>query len=62
MIVCHCAGVTDRDIAQLIAEGAVTAREITQRCGAGRTCGPCRAHLEELVAETCATCPAQAAA
>lgn len=62
MIVCHCAGVTDRDIAQLVAEGAVTVREITQRCGAGRTCSPCRTHLEEILSEACASCPARAAA
>jgi bacterioferritin-associated ferredoxin len=53
MIVCHCTGVTDRDIARLVEEGATTVREITRRCGAGRTCAPCRAGLQELLA----TCP-----
>ena len=62
MIFCHCAGVTDRDIANLVAEGATTVREITQRCGAGRSCAPCRAGLEELLSEACRACRLGAAA
>jgi bacterioferritin-associated ferredoxin len=62
MIVCHCAGVTDRDIANLVAEGATTVRDVIRRCGAGRSCGPCRAELEEMISAACAGCPARAAA
>lgn len=53
MIVCHCAGVTDRDIAQLVEEGATTVGEITRRCGAGRHCAPCRAELKGILATAC---------
>lgn len=62
MIVCHCTGVTDRDIAELVADGATTVGEIIRRCGAGRSCGPCRAELEEMLDSACAACPARAAA
>lgn len=53
MIVCHCTGMTDRDIHRLIADGATTVSEITRRCGAGRTCPPCRAELSGILAEAC---------
>lgn len=53
MIVCHCTGVTDRDIHRMVADGATTVNEITRRCGAGRTCPPCRAGLTEILAEAC---------
>lgn len=53
MIVCHCAGMTDRDIAQLVEEGVTTLGEITRRCGAGRHCAPCRAELKEMLSAAC---------
>ena len=62
MIVCHCAEVTDRDIAQLIEEGATTIGEIIRRCGAGRNCAPCRAELKGMLSDACAGCVVGAAA
>ena len=62
MIVCHCARVTDRDIDQLIAEGATTVAEITRRCGAGRCCAPCRTEIAEMLAQGCSvSCSSEAA-
>jgi bacterioferritin-associated ferredoxin len=63
MIVCHCAGVTDREIVQLVEEGATTLGEITRRCGAGRHCGPCRDELKGLLSAACpGECLVEAAA
>ena len=62
MIVCHCAEVTDRDIARLIDEGATTVGDIIRRCGAGRNCGPCRAELADMLSSACSGCVVGAAA
>lgn len=47
MIVCHCHGVTDREIIASAQNGASTCQEVADRCGAGAGCGGC----ESLVAE-----------
>ena len=52
MIFCHCASVTDATNNRLIAEGARTVKEITQRSGAGRCCKPCRKELSSLLYAT----------
>jgi bacterioferritin-associated ferredoxin len=49
MIVCHCAGVTDRTITQEIRDGASTVRDIVRRTGAGRCCAPCRDEIRALL-------------
>lgn len=49
MIVCHCAGVTDRAITSLIRDGASTVRDIVRRTGAGRCCAPCRDEIRALL-------------
>jgi bacterioferritin-associated ferredoxin len=49
MIVCHCLGVTDGTIRNLIAAGAASVGEITRRCGAGRCCQPCREEIASLL-------------
>ncbi len=60
MIVCHCTGVTDTTVTQLIQDGAATVTEITRRCGAGRCCTPCREELAAILArERAATAPAR---
>jgi len=56
MIVCHCAGITDRAIAELVRDGATTVQEIVCRTGAGRRCAPCRDEIRSLLA-TCAPPP-----
>jgi len=55
MIICHCAGVTDRAITELIREGASTVTDVVRRTGAGRRCAPCR---DEIRALLCAAAPA----
>jgi bacterioferritin-associated ferredoxin len=49
MIVCHCVGVTDGTIRNLIDAGAASVAEITRRCGAGRCCAPCREEIASLL-------------
>jgi len=49
MIVCHCAGVTDTAIQQLIASGARSVRDIVRETGAGRCCAPCRREIASLL-------------
>ncbi len=51
MIICQCTGVTDRQIARMIEEGATTVGDIARRCGAGRCCAPCRVEIAEMIAE-----------
>jgi bacterioferritin-associated ferredoxin len=49
MIVCHCVGVTDCTIKQLISDGASSVAEITRRCGAGRCCAPCQETIASML-------------
>lgn len=62
MIVCHCANVTDRAIADLIEAGVSSVREITQRTGAGRCCAPCRSEIACLLRSAAPSSHAPAAA
>jgi bacterioferritin-associated ferredoxin len=52
MIVCVCEGVSDREVAQAIEEGAASVKAIRQACGAGRGCGQCRQMLRSMLHET----------
>jgi bacterioferritin-associated ferredoxin len=49
MLVCHCKGVTERDVRDAIESGACSHREIARRCGAGSMCGGCRPLIDELL-------------
>ncbi len=49
MRVCHCHGITDRDIRACIRQGARTADAVGQTCGAGSSCGGCKPLVELLV-------------
>lgn len=50
VIVCHCTGITDRDIRALVREGrAKTARGLGRDCAAGHECGGCRLAVEQIV-------------
>ncbi len=51
MIVCHCAGVTDRAILQLARNGMQTVKEIVRETGAGRCCAPCRSEIAALLSQ-----------
>jgi bacterioferritin-associated ferredoxin len=51
MIVCHCAGVTDRAILQSARNGAQTVKDIVRETGAGRCCAPCRSEIASLLSQ-----------
>jgi len=49
MIVCHCRGVSERRILEVIREGCATACAVADACGAGSGCGGCVPLVCELV-------------
>lgn len=49
MIVCHCYGISDREIRRCVHEGAASVGEVGRACGAGTGCGGCRPEVAELV-------------
>ena len=49
MIVCHCHGVTDREIRASVQCGARTCEDLADACGAGSGCGGCEALVAEIV-------------
>jgi bacterioferritin-associated ferredoxin len=51
MWVCHCRAVTDGEVREVIAEGAVDEVEIGMLCGAGTGCGSCHSELRRLCDE-----------
>jgi bacterioferritin-associated ferredoxin len=54
MIVCHCAGVTDTKIFELIRDGASSVAEISRRCGAGSCCQSCHKDIACMIYATTA--------
>jgi bacterioferritin-associated ferredoxin len=51
MLVCHCRGVTDRQIRRLVKDGAGSTREVARATGAGLRCGGCRSNVKQIVDE-----------
>jgi len=51
MLVCHCRGVSDRQIRRAVKNGACSLREVARETGAGMRCGGCRTTVSEVVAE-----------
>jgi len=49
MIVCHCHGVTDREIRQSVQNGSRTCADVADCCGAGSGCGGCASLVAEIV-------------
>ena len=49
MLVCHCNGVSDRRIRRSIRDGATSAREIANSCGAGACCGGCHEGITKIL-------------
>jgi bacterioferritin-associated ferredoxin len=49
MLVCHCKGVSERELRSAIQSGACTRRELARECGAGSVCGGCRPVIDELI-------------
>lgn len=54
MIVCHCQGVSDRQVRQAVREGARSVRQVARVCRAGRMCGGCRPVIGEIIASEAA--------
>lgn len=57
MIVCHCKGISDRDLRHAVAAGATSRRKLARTCGVGAVCGGCRPVIDEILGEACASCP-----
>ncbi|RYZ04994.1 MAG: (2Fe-2S)-binding protein [Myxococcales bacterium] len=49
MIVCHCHGVTDREIRACVQNGARTPTDVGDHCGASTGCGGCTELVAEIV-------------
>ena len=54
MLVCHCAAVTDRTIAEAVRAGASTVADVVRCTGAGRRCAPCRDEIRALLGSAAA--------
>lgn len=61
MLVCHCAGINDERVRDVIAAGARDEFDVADACGAGAQCGGCLSAVAALLAQ-CATCPRRTAA
>ena len=49
MIVCHCHGVTDREIRACVQKGACSTDDVADHCGASTGCGGCASLVAEIV-------------
>jgi bacterioferritin-associated ferredoxin len=49
MVVCHCRGVTDRQVRAAIDDGARTLAQVGLRCGAAQRCGGCTFAVADLL-------------
>ncbi|MCC6641058.1 MAG: (2Fe-2S)-binding protein [Deltaproteobacteria bacterium] len=49
MIVCHCKGISDRDIRAAVRSGANTIAAVGARCAAGTGCGGCHVVIDEIL-------------
>jgi bacterioferritin-associated ferredoxin len=49
MLVCHCHGITDRQIRRLVRDGASSTRDVVRATGAGLRCGGCRSNVKQVV-------------
>lgn len=50
MYVCLCVGVTNHTVAECVARGASTSKEVAAACGAGVDCGRCRHSVRAIIA------------
>ncbi|BBZ12219.1 (2Fe-2S)-binding protein [Mycobacterium branderi] len=49
MFVCLCNGITNNMVAEVVAQGASTTKQIAEACGAGADCGRCRHTLRAIL-------------
>ena len=51
MIFCHCAVVSDRDVAAAVESGARTVAQVCKATGAGQQCGSCVFSVRKVLCE-----------
>jgi len=49
MYVCLCVGVTNQSVADAVAAGASTSKQVAEACGAGSECGRCRRTVRAII-------------
>lgn len=49
MFVCLCNGVTVQTVAEAVASGATTTKQVAKACGAGSECGRCRHTVRSII-------------
>jgi bacterioferritin-associated ferredoxin len=49
MYVCLCVGVTTQSVADAVAVGATTSKQVATACGAGSECGRCRRTVRAII-------------
>ncbi|WP_375482162.1 bacterioferritin-associated ferredoxin [uncultured Mycobacterium sp.] len=47
-----CNGVTSQKVADVVAKGASTTKEVAETCGAGAECGRCRRTVRAIIASS----------
>ncbi|MCB0939630.1 MAG: (2Fe-2S)-binding protein [Mycobacterium sp.] len=52
MFVCLCNGVTSQTVAEVVAAGAATTKQVAKACGAGSECGRCRHTVRAIIEAT----------
>ena len=57
VIVCHCNGVSDREVRGAIERGAHATESVLRACGAGSDCGSCHAVVEQILVDTIVDAP-----
>lgn len=50
MYVCLCSGTTSQVVAEAVANGACTSKQVATACGAGSECGRCRRIVRSIIA------------
>lgn len=50
MYVCLCYGITSNMVAECVAKGACSSKEVALACGAGSECGRCRRTVRAIIA------------
>lgn len=54
MLVCHCRGISDRQLRRAVKNGCTSARDVARATGAGMRCGGCRSNVKAVVNEALA--------
>jgi len=49
VFVCLCNGVTSQTVAEAVAAGASTTKDVARVCGAGADCGRCRRTVQAML-------------